>query len=486
MISLDTLLNLLTLNDSINLNDFLATVLTAPQLVLLFEKSPKLKKMLQRELPQIKASITQQLKDTPVPDQLAQEFAFYTQTLGLTHYQFTQQLQQTCQQLELLNSPFYEEAQGLLKQTGGESLTPAQHSLFIQRWRMNLTLQALTLNDDLLEQHKQRLIEELKKQLAMSGFLAPLLNDDDEMSHGRLWDLSKSSLNTADSERLTEYSHFLRSQPQLNELAQKLGRSRESKAIAAENTQLGVEQRLQSVTCSFPEEVQGVHQSDDVLRLLPPELASLSLNELEIEFYRKLIEKRLLTYQLQGEDHQLVTTQRPVIYQEKEQQPKGPFIVCVDTSGSMGGFNERCAKAFCLALLKIAFQENRRCFVMMFTQEIIQYELTAESGMPQLIRFLSQRFRGGTDIGHCLQEAVKLLQTDTWQEADVVVISDFVAQRLSEETQQQIRQQQQLHQQRFHAVTLSDHGKPRLYPIFDFIWPFDTGLKSRLKRYVRR
>ena len=40
MISLDTLLNLLTLNDSINLNDFLATVLTAPQLVLLFEKAP--------------------------------------------------------------------------------------------------------------------------------------------------------------------------------------------------------------------------------------------------------------------------------------------------------------------------------------------------------------------------------------------------------------------------------------------------------------
>ncbi|MBT0727840.1 ATPase RavA stimulator ViaA [Rosenbergiella australiborealis] len=486
MISLDTLLNLLTLNDSINLNDFLATLLTAPQLVLLFEKSPKLKKMLQRELPQIKAALTEQLKNTPVPENLAQEFAFYTQIQSLTYYPFTQQLQQTCQQLEALNSPFHAEAQSLLKQTESQQLTPAQQSLFMQRWRMNLTLQALTLNDDLLEQHKQRLIEELKKQLAMSGFLSPLLADDEEISHGKLWDLSKSSLHTTDSDRLTEYSHFLRSQPQLNELAQKLGRSRESKAIAAENTQLGPVLTTETVRHSFPEEVQGVYQSDDVLRLLPAELATLSLNELEVEFYRKLIEKRLLTYQLRGQDHQPKIKERPVIYQQKEQQPKGPFIVCIDTSGSMGGFNERCAKAFCLALLKIAFQENRRCFVMMFTQEIIQYELTAESGMPQLLRFLSQRFRGGTDIEYCLEEAVKLLQTETWQEADIVVISDFIAQRLSDDTQRRIRTQQQDHQQRFHAVTLSQHGKPRLLSIFDFIWPFDTGLKSRLKRYIRR
>jgi len=486
MISLDTLLNLLTLNDSININDFLATVLTAPQLVLLFEKSPKLKKMLQRELPNIEASLHQQLKNTPVPEKLAQEFAFYTQTLSLTYYPFTQQLQQTCQQLAALNSPFYTEAESLLKHTEGELITPAQHSLFMQRWRMNLTLQALTLNDDLLEQHKQKLIEELKKQLAMSGFLAPLLDNDEEMSHGRLWDLSKSSLHTADSEQLTEYSDFLRSQPQLKELAQKLGRSRESDSVAAENAPLGIEHTWQSVPSNFPEAVEGIHQSDDILRLLPPELATLGLNELEIEFYRKLIEKQLLTYQLQGEDAQPQLRERPVTFQEQAQQPKGPFIVCVDTSGSMGGFNERCAKAFCLALLKCAFQENRRCFVMMFTQDIIQYELTSESGMAQLIRFLSQRFRGGTDLGRCLEEAVKIMNTDTWREADVVVISDFVAQRLSEKTQQQVRRQQQEYQQCFHAVTLSQHGKPRLLDIFDFIWPFDTGLRSRLRRYIKR
>lgn len=39
--------------------------------------------------------------------------------------------------------------------------------------------------------------------------------------------------------------------------------------------------------------------------------------------------------------------ERPVVHKDYDEQPRGPFIVCVDTSGSMGGFNEQCAKAFC-------------------------------------------------------------------------------------------------------------------------------------------
>ncbi len=48
----------------------------------------------------------------------------------------------------------------------------------------------------------------------------------------------------------------------------------------------------------MPEQVDGLQQSDDILRLLPPELATLGITELEFEFYRKLVEKQLLTYRL--------------------------------------------------------------------------------------------------------------------------------------------------------------------------------------------
>ena len=92
---------------------------------------------------------------------------------------------------------------------------------------------------------------------------------------------------------------------------------------------------------------------------MPTELLTLGLPELEYEFYRRLLEKRLMTYRLQGDVWREKMVKRPVVYQQQEPQPRGPFVVCVDTSGSMGGFNEQCAKAFCLALLKIALEIGR-------------------------------------------------------------------------------------------------------------------------------
>ena len=75
----------------------------------------------------------------------------------------------------------------------------------------------------------------------------------------------------------------------------------------------------------------------------------------------------------------------------------------------MGGFNERCAKAFCLALLKVALADNRRCYIMLFAHEVVAYELTADDGIYQAIRFLSQRFRGGTDLAACLDAVLPKL-----------------------------------------------------------------------------
>ena len=152
----------------------------------------------------------------------------------------------------------------------------------------------------------------------------------------------------------------------------------------------------------------------------------------------------------------------------------------------MGGFNERCAKAFCLALLKVALADRRRCYIMLFAHEVIGYELTGDDGLEQAIRFLSQRFRGGTDLAACLAAVVKRMEGSLWQDADAVVVSDFIAQRLPDEIVSLIKLRQLQQQQRFHAVAMSAHGKPGILRIFDHIWRFDTGMKSRLLRRWRR
>ena len=49
-----------------------------------------------------------------------------------------------------------------------------------------------------------------------------------------------------------------------------------------------------------------------------------------------------------------------------------------------------------------------------------------------------------------------------------------------------IKKVQQQQHNRFHAVPLSNYGKPSIMKIFDHIWRFDTGLKSRLLRRWRQ
>ena len=309
---------------------------------------------------------------------------------------------------------------------------------------------------------------------------------ENDTAAGRLWDMSAGELKRGDYQLIVRYGDFLNQQPELLQLAEQLGRSREAKSVPKKDAPMETFRSLVREPATVPEQVDGLQQSDDILRLLPPELATLGITELEFEFYRKLVEKQLLTYRLHGDAWREKITERPVTRQDFDEQPRGPFIVCVDTSGSMGGFNEQCAKAFCLALMRIALADNRRCFIMLFSSEVVHYELTSESGLEQAIRFLSQRFRGGTDLASCFRAIIERLQNPQWVDADAVVISDFIAQRLPDEVIAQVGELQRKHQHRFHAVAMSVHGKPGIMRIFDHIWRFDTGLRSRLLRRWRR
>jgi len=486
VISLDTLSMFFAVSENELIEEMAIAVLASPKLATFFKKFPGLKTALVRDLPDWKAGVLQQLKSTPVPDDLEAEFSRFQHFQSLDLYSFSAQLPELLQWLNVQHSPFAEKAHALVEHTEIGHLSAAQQTLFLQRWRLSLMLQTLSLNQQLLDEERDKLLAELQHRMAMSGQLAPVLASDDEAAAGKLWDLTRSTLQHDDYQLIVQYGDFLASQPELQKLAEQLGRSREAKAVPAEDAPLETFHQLVREPESVPEEVNGLHQSDDVLRLLPPELATLGISELEFEFYRRLVEKRLLTYRLQGESWHDKITERPVTHLHHDEQPRGPFIVCVDTSGSMGGFNERCAKAFCLALLKVALADNRRCYIMLFAHEVVSYELTAGDGISQAIRFLSQRFRGGTDLAACLDNVLKKMATTQWQDADAVILSDFIAQRLPDELVKRVHDHQNRQEQRFHAVAMSDHGKPAIMRIFNHIWRFDTGMKSRLLRRWQR
>ncbi|WP_237388148.1 ATPase RavA stimulator ViaA [Xenorhabdus sp. Sc-CR9] len=484
MLTLSTLDLLLAINEGKLIEEIILTLLSTPQLIIFFEKFPRLKHALLKDLPEWRKRLQQRIKETIIPASLNEEFQLYQQVQTLDTINFYQKLPNIIEKFQQLESPFASEAD-ILSKTLSEHTASGQ-ILFIQRWHLSLILQATTFNNALLEQEREQLLAEIQKQLNLSGNLDPIFDLNDHSS-GRLWDMSKGQLHLTshNTQLFTLYADFLRNQPELEKLAQLLGRSQTAKSIPEESPILEPVTRFERVPDTTPELINGIRQSDDILRLLPTEMAMLDVEELEYEFYRRLVEKKLLSYRLQGDDWQPKTTLKPITHHHNEKQPRGPFIVCVDTSGSMGGFNEQCSKAFCLALMRIALADNRHCHIMLFSTELIHYDLTSPDGLTQSIHFLGQTFKGGTDLASCLNAAVEKMKENIWKDADAVVISDFIAQRLPDTLIHQIKNLQQHQQHRFHAVSLSHYGKPGIMRIFDHIWRFDTGLTSRLQRRWR-
>ncbi|MBB1202386.1 ATPase RavA stimulator ViaA [Enterobacteriaceae bacterium 89] len=483
MLTLDTLNVMLAVSEEGLIEEMILALLASPQLAIFFEKFPRLKNALTEDIPRWREALKSRMKEATVPQDLSDEVECYQRSQTLSTPQFIVQLPQILALLQKVHSPFASQAQQLVENNA--TFTAALHTLFLQRWRLSLVVQATTLNQQLLEDEREQLLSEVQEKMTLSGQLEPILVENDTAA-GRLWDMSEGKLRRGDWQLIVRYGDFLSEQPELLQLAEQLGRSREAKSVPRKDAPMETFRTLVREPATVPEQVDGLQQSDDILRLLPPELATLGITELEYEFYRRLVEKQLLTYRLHGDAWHEKISERPVVHQDFDEQPRGPFIVCVDTSGSMGGFNEQCAKAFCLALMRVALADRRRCYIMLFASEVVRYELTGPNGLEQAIRFLSQRFRGGTDMASCFRAIIERMQGPEWADADAVVISDFIAQRLPDDVVNKVSELQRKHQHRFHAVAMSQHGKPGIMRIFDHIWRFDTGLRSRLLRRWKR
>jgi uncharacterized protein with von Willebrand factor type A (vWA) domain len=488
MLSLLSLNLLLSINEDEVIDELITHLLATPQMEVFFTSFPHLKNTLLKDLPTWKINLRQKVQETVIPPELEKEIYLYKESQKIDTTGFANQLTGLLEQLKQVNSSFTDEANTL--KNNALSVSKSSHVdrsfqlLFLQRWRQSLIFQTVNLHNLLLEKEQEQLQTTLQQQLELTRELSPLLVENDAAA-GRLWDMTRGKRRQGDYRPFLRYAAFLQQQPELLQLAEQLGRSQKNRTLPEQHsTQEPLVSKVRE-SQNIPEKITGIHHSADIMQLMPTELGLMGNEELEYEFYRRLVEKNLLTYQLRGEIWREKIVMSPVTKRFETPHPRGPFLVCVDTSGSMGGFNELCAKAFCLALLRLALADNRQCYIMLFSHEIVHYELTSKNGLDQALRFLGQQFRGGTNIAACMNVVQEKLASPKWQDADAVVISDFIAQRLPDDTQNAIKQlQRQGH--RFHAVAMSNYGKPGIMGIFDHVWRFDTSLKSRIQRRWNR
>lgn len=157
------------------------------------------------------------------------------------------------------------------------------------------------------------------------------------------------------------------------------------------------------------------------MRMLPSELLNLEDETLEVLFYARLLEKNLLTYELQGVNF--------INGEETETSKKrtGPVVACLDTSGSMQGAPILKAKALLLAIANILKKEDRSLHVVLFGSagEILEFSIVGQNNSAGLLKFLNQGFGGGTDFETPLKHAFKIIASQNdYKKADVLMISD--------------------------------------------------------------
>lgn len=266
---------------------------------------------------------------------------------------------------------------------------------------------------------------------------------------------------------LKKYALLVEKQEEIKELAEMLGRQEaddketEKKARDA-ITKIGSKFHPQPSFCG---NVVGFTYSGDIGKVLPSEMALLKNPETEMLFYHKFVEKQLLSYK-----YEIKTKD----YISDEIIKKGPIIIAVDTSVSMAGELENIAKIVTFAVTKIALEEKRKCFLISFSSsaEVLDLsDFSGERGLTKLTDFLGCSFYGGTDIDFCMKIALDQVEKNNFYNADILVISDFIAYDFEQSTIKRIKEQKKSGT-KLYSLVMGDSQNINILSYFDVQWTY--------------
>jgi len=269
--------------------------------------------------------------------------------------------------------------------------------------------------------------------------LMDIFGDPDDILKNCRWDMLRGLLRSDDWRETVRIGWLIGQLPELAAIIRGLGRarpvddadleSRSSNAAMAPTALVTVSSSVVHVP-ELPGQTRGVHRAGRVARMLPGEAIMLAHPRLRLVWHARHAERALLCY----EDDDRMFETRPHIASGWCSQPgpvprsvMGPMLICVDTSGSMRGGAEAVAKAVVLEAARVAHAQQRACHVFAFggPDEVIELTLSHdEAGVSQLVGFLGQSFRGGTDICGPLARVLERLDEKDWQLADLLIASD--------------------------------------------------------------
>ena len=368
---------------------------------------------------------------------------------------------------------------------------------FIADMEKNLIERKTKWEQERIDAMRKQFLEELYKKIQNFMRLEKLLTPFTK-NFGRLWDLSKHPFETSGFEILDTFAKLLEQDESLQELAALLGRQSRTQAVFEKE----LRDKIVITTEWHPQpayrgEINGLKYSNDIAAALPCELALLKNPAAKKLFQLKFAQKQLLSFEYQNEQESLKESIEQEEVTMEKQEPKGPIIICVDTSGSMHGTPENIAKTVAFALAKIAAEQERLCYIISFSTDIETLEVkpnedmeltNADGGnyLQKLVRFLRMSFNGGTDAEPALQKALNMLAgSDTatgYKNADVLMISDFVMANLSDDLVTAIEQEKEKNTG-FYSLVIGASGNKNTIACFNHNWLYDTN-DTRASRHL--
>ncbi|EKA5637472.1 protein viaA [Vibrio navarrensis] len=479
MLGADSLNLALMIADSGIVESAVNDLMARSQLMVMAENQG-VKSSVKNHLLKWRGSVKRRITKVCETERFQQELSLYQSVIHLSEREFFEQIDEVVKKLEW-HSAFYMQARRLLEKNKGV-FNPMFPHYFCDQWYQSLSDAVKQAQLTELEANKEKMLADMYQRMETMKSMDKVTDGGDEGSVGRLWDMAAAKLSKTDVSVMKRYAEFLKKNKGLQEIAEQLGRMAnevddpELYRTPAEELQM-VEEKSDEAT----DDIVGIHESDDLNKLLPNETMFLAYPELEVVFYKHLADKRLMNYRVKGKSRTLRKVKAHKPDNQQVEIEKGPFVICVDASGSMSGFPEQSAKAMAYALMQIALAEERDCYVILFSTEQITYELTRQDGLREAADFLTYTFHGGTAFEPVLLKSIELMSGEKYRNADLVVLSDFIAPRQSEEMLAKV-EQLKLQQNRFHAVSLSKYGNPELMSMFDHCWSYHPSLVGRLMK----
>ncbi len=315
----------------------------------------------------------------------------------------------------------------------------AEQVLRTMLWHLDsaLDLQPRLSRDGAIEQITQEFRQAWQHEtVGLEADLA-LLRDLSGGTHLQ-WGELRGRLRSREWQGARRAAERLASMPELTALLQRLGRREWSARAAPAPAHHTALQRvpLRAVPTRLtgaPGEITGIRFDSRLEHMLPSE-AILLRHPVGKRLWRaRQAEGRLLAHETEAlvidwrADPQGRVHDNAAPAGHAQALERGPFVLCLDTSGSMAGAPENIAKAVAIAALRTAHAAGRACRLIAFggPGELIERDLShTEQGLAATLELMAQAFDGGTDVQTPIERAIDCVHQAGWQGADLLIVSD--------------------------------------------------------------